>query len=164
MIVISDTTPLISLMKIGQLELLNLLFGEVQIPTAVFKELVSNSRFPEESRQIRECKFIKEVEVINVSAVNLLRRSTGLDEGESEAIVLSDSIHTSLLLVDEMKGRQVAMQMGIQIMGTIGVLLAANREKLLSREEVMNCIRILKITRRHISDKLYEQLIEKLSD
>jgi Predicted nucleic acid-binding protein, contains PIN domain len=63
-----------------------------------------------------------------------------------------------------MKGRQVAMQMGIRIMGTIGVLLVANKEKLLSREEVMNCIRILKITGRHISDKLYEQLIKKLSD
>lgn len=52
------------------------------------------------------------------------------------------------------------MQMGIRIMGTIGVLLVANKEKLLSREEVMNGIRILKITGRHISDKLYEQLIK----
>ena len=55
MIVISDTTPLISLMKIGQLNLLNHLFGEVQIPSAVFEELISNPRFPDESRQIREC-------------------------------------------------------------------------------------------------------------
>ena len=38
MIVISDTTPLISLIKIGQLNLLNHLFGEVQIPSAVFEE------------------------------------------------------------------------------------------------------------------------------
>ena len=53
MIVVSDTTPLISLMKIGKLDLVNHLFGEVQIPSAVYEELVSNTRFPDESRQIR---------------------------------------------------------------------------------------------------------------
>ena len=53
LIVVSDTTPLISLMKIGKLDLVNHLFGEVQIPNAVYEELVSNTRFPDESRQIR---------------------------------------------------------------------------------------------------------------
>ena len=91
MIVISDTTPLISLMKIGQLSLLNKLFGEVLIPSAVFDELVINSKFPDESRQIRECPFIKRVNVTAMDSVKLLRRSTGLDAGESEAIILSDS-------------------------------------------------------------------------
>lgn len=52
MIVVSDTTPLISLMKIGQLSLIHQLFGEIQIPQAVFDELVSNKRFPDESRHI----------------------------------------------------------------------------------------------------------------
>ncbi len=49
LIIVSDTTPLISLMKIGQLDLVNHLFGEVQIPNAVYEELVSNTRFPDES-------------------------------------------------------------------------------------------------------------------
>ena len=92
MIVVSDTTPLISLMKIGQLNLVNQLFGEVQIPNAVYEELVSNTRFPDESRQIRECPFINRVDVTDVQSVKLLRRSAGLDAGESEAIVLSDSL------------------------------------------------------------------------
>lgn len=164
MIIVSDTTPLISLMKIDRLDLLQQLFGEVHIPSAVFEELVSNSRFPNESRQIRECIFIKKVNVTAVHSVDLLRRSTGLDAGESEAIVLSDSMDASLLLIDEAKGRQIAMQMGIQIMGTIGVLLVAHKDNILSEEEVLKCIETLKITGRHISDKLYEQLIKKLSD
>lgn len=163
MIVISDTTPLISLMKIDQLNLLNYLFGEVQIPSAVFEELISNSRFPDESRQIRECPFIKKINVTDTNAVNLLRRSTGLDAGESEAIILSDSIPASLLLMDGAKGREVAAQMGIQLMGTIGILLIANNGNLLSKDQVLECIETLKITGRHISDKLYKQLIKKLS-
>ena len=164
MIVVSDTTPLISLMKIDHLDLIHQLFGEVQIPNAVFMELVSNSRFPNESRQIREYSFIKKVDVTDIQSVNLLRRSTGLDAGESEAIVLSDSIKSSLLLMDEVKGRQVARQMGIPLIGTIGILLAAYKENLLTKEEILKCIETLKVAGRHISNKLYTQLLEKLTE
>lgn len=95
MIIVADTTPLISLMKIGHLDLLAELFGSVQIPKAVFDELVYNSNFPEESKLIRECKYIQTVAIKDTSAVELLRRSSGLDAGESEAIILSDSLKAS---------------------------------------------------------------------
>jgi len=101
MIVIADTTPLISLMIIGHLDLLHKLFGEVQIPNAVYEELVYNTRFPEESRQIQECSFINKIMVDNMEAVNLLRRSSGLDAGESEAIILSDNLNAGLLSIIE---------------------------------------------------------------
>lgn len=63
MIVISDTTPLISLMKVRHLELVYELFGEIQIPDAVYEELVSNNRFFNERRQIQESVFIRKVSV-----------------------------------------------------------------------------------------------------
>lgn len=136
MIVVSDTTPLISLMKIGQLKLIYQLFGEIQIPEAVFKELVSNKKFSEESRQIQESSFIKKVKVTDVKSVDLLRRSTALDAGESEAIILSDSVKADVLLMDEVKGRKIAQQMGIPLMGTIGMLIVAYNARLLSKEEI----------------------------
>ena len=52
----------------------------------------------------------------------------------------------------------------LHIMGTLGVLLVAYKENLLSKENVLKCIETLKATRRHISDKLYKQLIENLSN
>ena len=58
MIVASDTTPLISLLKISRLDLLEKLFGEVLIPSAVFKELTTDERFQLEANQIRQEKFI----------------------------------------------------------------------------------------------------------
>jgi predicted nucleic acid-binding protein len=164
MIVVADTTPLISLMKIGHLDLVHDLFGEIQIPNAVFDELVYNTRFPEESLQIRGCSYIRKVRIEDTRAVELLRRASGLDAGESEAIILSDTIGASFLLMDEVKGRQIAKQMGIQLMGTIGILMTAYKECLLSKEEILNYIEVLKKTGRHISPQLYEQLIERMSD
>lgn len=130
-------TPLISLMKTGRLDLVEQLFGEIQIPEAVFHKLISNRHFPEESKMIQESAFIKKVMVEDVKAVELLCRSTGLDLGESEAIVLSDSNGAKLLLMDEARGRKVAKQMGIQLMGTIGMLLVAYKEDRLTKEEIL---------------------------
>lgn len=162
MIVISDTTPIISLLKINQLELLNHLFGEVQIPDAVYEELISNAKFQKEVEKILSAEYIKKVVVEDKKSVTLLRRATGLDAGESEAIILSDLIQADLLLMDELKGRQVAKQMGLNIMGTVGILMTAFDEKLLSEEEIEQCIDVLRNNGRHISDKLYEQLMEKI--
>jgi len=163
MIIVADTTPLISLMKVGHLNLIHDLFGEILIPEAVYRELVDNTKFLNESKQIMESPYIKKAEVENPKAVELLRRSSGLDAGESEAIILSDSIKASLLLMDEIKGRQVARQMGIQLMGTIGILLTAYQEKILTKEEILDCIDTLKTTGRHISNELYAQLIQKIN-
>lgn len=82
MIVVSDTTPLISLMKIGHLDILQSYFGEIQIPEVVFAELTSNPRFAEEAEQIRHCSFIKVVTVADAKSVAFIRRATGLDLGE----------------------------------------------------------------------------------
>ena len=65
MIVISDTTPLISLLKINRIDLLEKLFGDVLIPQAVFDELTSDKRFQVEADQIcqKEFIFVKRVNV-----------------------------------------------------------------------------------------------------
>ena len=58
MIVISDTTPLISLLKINCIDLLEKLFGDVLIPQAVLEELTIDERFRLEANRIRQKKFI----------------------------------------------------------------------------------------------------------
>ena len=49
MIVVSDTTPIISLIKINRLDLLEKLFQEVLIPDAVYRELTTNQSFSAEA-------------------------------------------------------------------------------------------------------------------
>lgn len=162
MIVVSDTTPIISPLKINQLDLLQKLFQEVLIPRAVFEELTVNQVFKEEVKKVRECSFIRVVSVNQESSVKLLQRVTGLDRGESEAIIYMDENQGRILLMDEAKGRQVARQMGLKIMGTLGILLESYNEELLNREEVITCLDIMRKSGRHISETLYRQLIEKM--
>ena len=74
------------------MDLLKELFGEVLIPQAVFDELTSDKRFQVEADQICQKEFIF-VKRVNVpESVNILKRATGLDLGESEAIVLTDEL------------------------------------------------------------------------
>ena len=113
MLIVSDTTPIISLMKIEQLYLLEKMFGYIVIPKAVYDELTVNEKFAKEILKIKEAEFVKVGEVKNDSSVNILRNVTGLDAGESEAIVMAGEKEADLLLMDEHKGRQVAKKLGI---------------------------------------------------
>ena len=162
MIVVSDTTPLISLLKVEHLSLIKDLFGQILIPGAVFDELVSNPRFSEEAQKIMEADYIIRTEIEDRSHVDLLHRATGLDLGESESIWLCDSRKADLLLMDEAKGRQIAKQMGLSVMGTIGMLMVSAQEGLLTKSEIEICITTLRQNGRHISESLYQQLLDRL--
>ena len=161
MIVVSDTTPIISLIKMGQLGILKKLFGIVQIPEAVYHELTGNILFKDEGEQVISSAFIQCVTLEDKHSVDLLRRSTNLDAGESEAILLADSISNSILLIDEEKGRRVARNMGLSITGTIGVLVNAYEEGFVDSDDIEVCIDIIRNSKLRISETLINLLYQK---
>ena len=162
MIVVSDTTPLISLMKADRLELLEPLFGEAFIPEAVYSELTTNPEFQDEADHIKGCAFIKKVSVKEQKAVDVLQRASGLDLGESEAIIYADDVKADVLLMDEVKGRQVARAMGLYIMGTIGVLLYAFEKKVITGSDVEDALDRMKKANRHIGEDLINYALSKI--
>lgn len=162
MIVVSDTTPLISLMKADRLELLEPLFGEVLIPEAVYSELTTNPEFQDEADHIKGCAFINKVSVKEQKAVDVLQRASGLDLGESEAIIYADDVKADVLLMDEVKGRQVARAMGLYIMGTIGVLLYAFEKKVITGSDVEDALDRMKKANRHIGEDLINYALSKI--
>ena len=159
MIIISDTTPVITLIKINRLDLLEELFGEVLIPDAVFRELTTNVTFKEEADIVKSSEFIKVSSIQNRKSLEILQAASGLDAGESEAIILADELKSDVLIIDERRGRKVAQNLGIAITGTIGILIQAYHEKILSEEEVKSCFEYLKNSSIRLSDTLIQEAL-----
>jgi predicted nucleic acid-binding protein len=131
MITVSNTTPLIGLAVIGHFELLHQLFGEIHIAEAVRNEAVLAGR--EEGgakREVSAADWIRVVRVQDRLAVDVLLDE--LDTGEAETIVLARELGADWVLMDEKKGRRKLTQLGIRKMGTVGILLKAKQEGLLS--------------------------------
>ena len=159
MIVVSDTTPLFTLFKIVRIDILNKLYNSLHIPFAVFEELTRNTEFPEETEFFRNCPFLFFFSDLSADRVSLLQRATGLDLGESEAIILADEKQPSLLLIDECKGRVVAESMKLTITGSIGILFAAYQKKLLTADEIDQSVTMLRGMNRFIGEKLFNLLL-----
>ena len=162
MIVVSDTTPLITLMKVGKLSILHSLFGEVQIPEAVFSEATGNETFKDEADIIRKSEYIRVVEVRDHRQVEFLQRVTGLDLGESEAIIYADENKADLLLMDEAAGRKVAQNMNLPITGSVGILLRAYKSGIITVDDADDAFDRIKRANRHISEPLINKALEIL--
>lgn len=127
-IVVSNTTPLIALAWLELLDLLPQLFGAIYIPDGVRSELFNN---PEKigNAELSSVAWLKVVSVENTLAVQML--SAELDKGESEAIVLAYELGADLVLMDERRGRRRAVQGGLAVTGTLGILIEARRQGLI---------------------------------
>lgn len=162
MIVVSDTTPIISLIKINRLDLLEELFQEVLIPDAVYRELTTNQSFSAEAEEVKKAKFLKVSPVQNKQSIQILQAVSGLDDGESEAIVLAGEKQSDVLIIDERRGRKVAQQLGITITGTVGILVQANDEGMLSKADAKTCLNFLKQSSIRLSENLIQDALDMM--
>ena len=120
MIVVSDTSPLTALLKIGRAHLLSDLFGRVIIPPAVQAEL------------LREHPAVPAwIELVVPGSIPPEITDAHLDLGETQALALALEIHADTVLMDERLGRRVAEALGLHPTGVLGCLVLAKRDGLL---------------------------------
>jgi len=119
-VVISDTSPLHSLVLIGHVELLPGLYTEVLIPEAVADEL----RRPATPEPVR--RWIADppqwLQVVPLTALPSFRPLDRLDRGEHDAILLALHLKADLVLMDDREGAEEARSLGLSVTGTLGIL------------------------------------------
>lgn len=152
--VVSNAGPLIALAKVGRLELLKSLYGEIYIPHGVRKEVVASGGERPGAKEVHEASWIHVIAVEDTEAIDVLRQR--LDLGESEVIVLATQIEADLLLIDEWRGRRVAEARGLPKVGTLGTLVVAKKRGLLTA--VMPIVDTLRDLDFRMGDELYRTI------
>jgi uncharacterized protein len=115
---------------VGQLNLMQQLYGTILIPTAVYEELLDKRAGEIVITAVQSATWLKIQPVQNQEFVNELRNRVNV--GEAEAIALAIEVEASRLLIDERLGRQTATEFGLKIIGVLGILLAAKRQNLIT--------------------------------
>lgn len=143
-IVISDTSALIILQKIDELNLLNKIYGELLTTPEIINE------FGEELPH-----WIKIVKVKDKRYQKILE--TQIDTGEASAIALASEYEDALLILDDLKARNLAKKLNFRITGTLGLIHKAKQLSII--ENVKPLIEKLLLTDFRISDKIIEELL-----
>jgi len=128
--VICDSTALIGLAKIGKLDLLEKVYGEIFIPNAVFVEVVSRGKGRPGAKEVQDAKWIHKRTVKDNRTVDMLASEMG--RGEAEVLVLGKELSADWLIVDDERARNSAISAGFHIIGLAGILLLARQLELVS--------------------------------
>jgi predicted nucleic acid-binding protein len=136
MIVVADTSPLNYLILIERIDILPALYGEVLIPQAVLRELLSvDAPAPVRLWAEDPPAWLSTKEVAIVSFEGAL----DVDPGEREAIQLAIDHGRAQILIDERVGRLLTARHSLDVTGTIGILEDAEDAGLLdSRKPSIN--------------------------
>ncbi len=141
MIVISDTSPICYLLLIGEIELLQKLYGSVLIPQVVQQEL-SDVASPAVVRNwIENPPDWLGIETVDLSAEEDLSDLETLDPGERAAIILAKQRVADLMIVDDGLGRKVARTCGFRVTGLLGVLDDAAQQNLVDFPQAISSLR-----------------------
>jgi len=153
MILIADSSALVALSICDSLDLLNTLFGEVKVPQAVYDE-VSVSHKPE--AQALNKYLSDKIEYVNTD--NYVYLDAYADAGETEAMLLYKQINADWLLIDDKRGKKIAIVNKIRTIGSLGVLLSAKKRGLIKK--VKPKLDLLAKSDLYLSDSLIKTILE----
>ncbi|MBS4027080.1 MAG: DUF3368 domain-containing protein [Ignavibacteriales bacterium] len=144
-VVISDTSCLIVLRKIGRLELLRQCYEEIIITEEIareFKEQLPSWIVVEQPKDATLQKVLEQM----------------LGKGESSAIALAFEKEKPLLILDDLRARKIAKSMNLQITGTLGVLVKAKEKGFIKK--IKPVLEELQQTNFRASDFVIENILE----
>ena len=159
-IVVSDTTALIIFAKSDSIWLLSNLFKKIYIPQAVYDELMAKNDIVK--YRVKQFDKIYLKSVSDKQILNRIER-LNIDKGEIEAISLAIELDLRLI-IDERKGRKIALNQGLRIVGILGILIENYRQSFLSFEEVELYFELFKTNGLRVSGELERMFFDRLRD
>ena len=123
---VADASPLIFLARLGHLGLLRHAGRSVLVPPGAFAETQAVDDSAAAELRDASSAWLTIREVRNSTAIALVCADLG--RGESEAIVLASEVGAERLVVDDLEARRFAVRCGLNVVGTLGILLAAKLE------------------------------------
>lgn len=128
--VIVNSTPLIVLCGIGRLDILQKLYQEIFIPTAVYQEVTAIE--DSACQQIMTaCNWIHVEQVQDDSEKKMYKAK--LHAGEVEVMILAQEQKANLVIIDDNAAKKTAKYLGLTVTGTLGVLLKAKRQRIIEK-------------------------------
>jgi predicted nucleic acid-binding protein len=158
--VVSNSTPLIYLTKVGRIDLLRAVFGEVFIPQEVKNEVVDKGKLlGEEDAYIVE-KAISEG-WLKVYPNEKIEVPMKLHEGEVAALSLAKKLNIKTVLLDEVSARSAARLLDLTPRGTVFVLLKAQEKKEIDLDECIEILNSLIDKGFRLKEEVYIQTIKE---
>ena len=155
---VSDTGPIIHLNEISLIKALGA-FKEVCIAEEVKNELIKN-----------KVNVPKSISLINIKpqfkdVAEILVNKFSIDLGESQSIALALQEKAVYFLTDDLDARTVANVHGIEAHGTIGIILRAFRENIISKETAVKKINELyTISSLFITKDLINKVVNSINE
>ena len=131
--VISNTTPILSLLKIDKLDILKELYGQVIIPNAVYQE-IEDGKHKEYYKDLTKIDWLI---IQKITDENSRDYFVDLDDGEAEVLILAKELNADLVILDEILGRRYAKVLEYKLTGTLGVLLKAKEKGIIKSLKVL---------------------------
>ncbi len=160
MIIVSDTTPLSELAKVGEATLLHKIYGEIIIPRQVSDELMMADILTVVG--VLKEPWLKVKDVSQPALILKIQTSCQLGLGECAAFILAKELKADRLLIDDLAARKEAIALGLPIIGTLGILLIAKKRKVLTKIKPILDDLITNGTR--ISNSLYQEILHQAEE
>ena len=161
-LIICDASPLILLAKINQLDLIHkVLEGEILVLQCIVDEVCSDSAG--EVERLRQNRFLENVKIVDFNDSDYPSQSLSANDRS----VLNWSIHNhpEWLVADERLLRRIAKEENLKVIGTLGILVAAQHKGLLTKEKTKQAVdELVSVHKLRISVGLYQKVLEELHD
>jgi len=157
MIVVSNTTPIITLASIGRIDILKYFFDAVYIPQAVHDEIKAKRAYGH--REIDDV-FFRVMGIRDIFAQDILLND--LDLGEAQAIVLAKELQADIVLIDEAIGYRLARSQHLDVRRTLSLVIAAKKNGYL--EAVKPLLDEMMYRKRWISQRVYRDVLALCSE